>query len=163
VHQRQTDQLIGLWLESDDPPAVSLTWLKVRDGIRPRTALFAVLLDAVGRGWAGLRPSHAASLLPRSAIASANAVLLAFIAPAPPQPAHDKRITSAAVFKTSRAHVRRPAHLRTSARTYISALLRAQVAAVVRSGPQFAPTPNRPASSGAAEPAPARRATTARL
>ncbi len=81
--QRQADQLIGLWLESSDPPAVSFSWLKVRDGAVPPLALFTAELDPDGWGWCALRPSDDSSLLDRSAIDQAKAALREFIAAAP--------------------------------------------------------------------------------
>jgi len=83
VVQRQADQVLGVWLESDDPPAISLTWNKVRDGARPARALFTADLDPDGMGWCGLRPSNDLRLLDRSALDQVRAELLDYIDAAP--------------------------------------------------------------------------------
>ncbi len=83
VLQRHCDVIIGLWLESRKPDAVSFTWLKVRDGEPPPTTLFLADLDPEGWGWCALRPSDDHTLIDGSAITSAKAELRTYIAGAP--------------------------------------------------------------------------------
>jgi hypothetical protein len=83
VVQRQADQVLGVWLESDDPPAISLTWNKVRDGARPTRALFTAEVDPDGMGWCGLRPSSDQGLVDRTALDQVRAELLDYIDAAP--------------------------------------------------------------------------------